>query len=160
VRLLDRIPVPTFEEVTGIYGEPREGHTHAGVDFKAPEGTPVRTVMGGTVTRINWNTAYNGYCVEIDMGNYSEIFLHLQLVSPGVVPGITVGPGDRIGAVGNTGRSYSPHLHYQINDSDGNAIDPYLYYGSHNRWLGGTDQEEYRLFRERCDALLDRGDRT
>jgi hypothetical protein len=160
VKLLDRMPLSTFEEVTGIYGEPRDDHTHAGVDFKAPEGTPVRSVMGGTVSRINWNTAYNGYCVEIDMGSYSEIFLHLQGLSPGISPGMAVGPGDPVGSVGNTGRSYSPHLHYQINDSSGNAIDPYLYFASHNRWLGGGDQEAFRLFRERCDSVLDTGGRT
>lgn len=160
VRLLDRLPVPTFEEVTGIYGEPREGHTHAGVDFKAPEGTPVRTLMGGTVSRTNWNTAYNGYCVEVDMGGYSEIFIHLESIATGIVPGTRLNAGDQIGTVGNTGRSYTPHLHYQINDSEGNAIDPYLYFSSHVRWLGEQDQEEFREFRERCDRLLSGEDRT
>jgi hypothetical protein len=160
VRLLDRMPVPTFEEITGIYGEPREGHTHAGVDFKAPEGTPVRTLMGGTVSRTNWNTAYNGYCVEVDMGGYSEIFIHLEGISPGISPGTSLAAGDQIGTVGNTGSSYTPHLHYQINDSEGNAIDPYLYFSSHARWLGEEDIEEFREFRERCDTLLSQGDRT
>ena len=160
VRILDRMPLSTWEEVTGIYGEPREGHTHAGIDWKAPEGTPVRTVMGGTVTRINWNTAYNGYCVEVDMGGYFEIFLHLQAISQGVTPGAELAAGQQIGAVGNTGRSYTPHLHYQINDSQGNAIDPFLYYSSHTRWLGEGDLESFRRFMETCDEVIDRGGRT
>ena len=160
VRILDRMPLSTWEEVTGICGEPREGHSHAGVDWKAPEGTPVRTVMGGTVTRTNWNTAYNGYCVEVDFGGYSEVFLHLEGISPGVTSGALLSAGDQVGTVGNTGRSYTPHLHYQINDTQGNAIDPFLYFGSHTRFLGESDLEEFRLHRETCDALCAGGDRT
>jgi hypothetical protein len=154
ISILNRMPLSTFEEITGIYGEPREGHIHAGVDYKAPEGTPVRTVMGGTVSRTNWNTVYNGYCVEIDFGGYSEIFLHLEGIAPGVVPGARLSSGDRIGTVGNTGRSYSPHLHYQINDPSGNSIDPYLYFNSHRRLLEGSDIASFSEWRERCDRWL------
>jgi len=154
ISILNRMPLSTFEEVTGIYGEPREGHIHAGVDYKAPEGTPVRTVMGGTVSRTNWNTVYNGYCVEIDFGGYSEIFLHLEGIASGVVPGARLSSGDRIGTVGNTGRSYSPHLHYQVNDPQGNSIDPYLYFSSHRRSLEGSDIVTFREWREHCDRWL------
>jgi len=158
-RLLDVMPIGTFEEMTGPFGEPRGDHAHAGVDFKAPEGTPVRTCRGGTVVRTNWNQSYNGNCVEIRFGGgYSEVFLHLSSIASGIVPGVILVPGDEIGAVGSTGMtSTNAHLHYQINDADGNPIDPYVFCPSHRRSLPACDTEAFAELRERCDAWMATG---
>lgn len=158
MRFLNYMPITTFEEMTGPYGEPRGNHSHAGVDYKAPAGTPVRTCRGGTVTRTNWNFDYNGYCVEISLGvGYSEIFLHLSAIADGVTRGLTLQKGDTIGYVGTTGRtSTSPHLHYQINDENGNPIDPYLFYSSHRRNLPLSDMDAFLEFRNRCDEQMQR----
>lgn len=155
VKLLDVMPLSTFEEVTGIYGEPRGDHAHAGIDFKAPEGTPVRTAHGGIVARTDWNTEYNGRCVEILMGaGYSEIFLHLRDIAPAVSAGASIPAGATIGTVGNTGRSYSAHLHYQINDECGRPIDPALFFGTHRRSLGAADMTAFQDFVTLCDSLM------
>lgn len=159
MRLLDTMPIGTFEEMTGPFGEPRGDHTHAGVDFKAPEGTTVRTCRGGTVARINWNHDYNGNCVEIDFGGgYSEIFLHLSAIAPGVTPGVVLVAGDAVGSVGSTGMtSTNAHLHYQINDGNDNPIDPYLFAGSHRRSLPAGDMDAFGDLVERCDAWMAAG---
>jgi len=154
VRLLNRMPVSTFEEVTGIFGEVRGSGTHHGVDFKAPTGVPVRTTLGGRVNRVDWNTDYNGRCVEIDFCGYREIFLHLDEISAGVSPGRTVEQGAQIGTVGNTGRSYASHLHYQINDPNDHPIDPYNYIGSRRRSLEGDDLLLFQAVRDSLDTLL------
>jgi hypothetical protein len=156
MRFLNYMPITTFEEMTGPYGEPRGNHSHAGVDYKAPEGTSVRTCRGGTVSRINWNYEYNGNCVEISIGvGYSEVFLHLNAIADGIAPGVTLQKGDTIGYVGTTGRtSTSPHLHYQINDENGNPIDPYLFYSSHRRNLPLSDMDAFTQFRDMCDSQL------
>ncbi len=154
VKLLDRIPVRTFEEITSVYGEPRGNHSHAGIDYKAPEGTPVFSVTGGTVSRTNWNTRYNGSCVEIDFGGYSEMFLHLNTIEAGISPGAIVSPGDQIGTVGNTGISTAAHLHYQINDPQGYSIDPYLYFSSHRRRLPDSDLDEFGTMVEMCREAM------
>lgn len=155
VRLPNSMPVSTFEEITGIFGEPRGDHQHGGLDFKAPEGTPVRTIHGGVVIRADWNTTYNGRCLEIGMGaGYSEVFLHLQGIADGLSPGASVAAGSLVGWVGNTGRSYSAHLHYQINDENGYPIDPLVFYGSHRRTLSGTDMERFAVLRAACDSLM------
>ncbi|MCK4504027.1 MAG: M23 family metallopeptidase [Candidatus Aegiribacteria sp.] len=156
MRFLNYMPITTFEEMTGPYGEPRGNHSHAGVDYKAPEGTSIRTCRGGTVSRINWNCEYNGNCVEISIGSgYSEVFLHLKAVADSVVAGVTLQKGDTVGYVGTTGRtSTSPHLHYQINDENGNPIDPYLFYGSHRRNLPRPDMDAFIQFRNICDSQL------
>jgi hypothetical protein len=156
MRLLDIMPISTFEEMTSAFGEPRGDHAHAGVDFKAPEGTPVRTCRGGRVARTNWNSDYNGNCVEIDFGGgYSEIFLHLSSIAPGVVPGVVLVQGDQVGCVGSTGMtSTNAHLHYQINDGNDNPIDPYLFSGTHGRSLPAGDLEAFGEFREMCDRWM------
>jgi len=156
MKLLNFMPVTTFEEMTGPYGEPRGNHTHSGVDYKAPAGTPVRTCRGGCVTRINWNHDYNGNCVEIGIGSgYSEIFLHLQNIADGINEGVILEKGDVIGYVGNTGvTSTSAHVHYQINDENGNPIDPYLFYSSHRRSLPQEDMERFCDFRDSCDVWM------
>lgn len=159
MRLLNTMPVSTFEEMTAPYGEPRGGRSHSGVDFKAPQGTPVRTCRGGTVTRLNWNHEYNGNCVEIDIGaGYSEVFLHLESVADGVTAGAILARGDQVGTVGSTGAtSTAPHIHYQINDERGNPIDPYIFFGSRRRSLPQGDMEAFSEFRAECDAWLSPG---
>jgi murein DD-endopeptidase MepM/ murein hydrolase activator NlpD len=154
VRLLDRSPVRTFEEITSVFGEPRGSHIHQGVDYKAPEGTPVYSVTGGSVLRTNWNSSYNGNCIEIGFGEYSEVFLHLHSISSGVVPGAVIDPGEQIGTIGNSGISTAPHLHYQINGSDGYAIDPYLYFSSHRRTLDGEDMVRFQQQVDLCREMM------
>lgn len=156
MKLLNYMPITTFEEMTGPCGEPRGDHYHSGVDYKAPEGTPVRTCSGGSVTRLNWNQDYNGNCVEIGIGSgYSEIFLHMQGVAEGIFEGTVLEKGDIVGYVGSTGvTSTAPHIHYQINDENGNPIDPYLFYSSYRRRLPQEDMAEFSTFRDRCDLWL------
>ncbi len=154
VKLLDRSPVRTFEEITSVFGEPRGNHTHQGVDFKAPLETPVFSVTGGTVLRTNWNTRYNGYCIEIDFGGYSEVFLHLLSIDSAVSEGALIEPGQSVGAVGNTGISTAPHLHYQINGPDGYAIDPYLYFSSHRRTLSTGDMDRFQEQVTLCRSMM------
>lgn len=156
VKLLSYMPVTTFEEMTGPYGEPRGDHYHAGVDFKAPAGTQVRTCRGGVVTRVNWNHDYNGNCVEVSIGaGYREVFLHLESIAGGVEAGSVLERGDVIGFVGNTGiTSTAPHIHYQINDERGNPIDPYLFFGSRRRSLPPGDMDRFDAFRDSCDMWL------
>ncbi len=155
IKLLDRSPVRTFEEITSVFGEPRGNHVHAGVDFKAPVGTSVFSVTGGTVLRTNWNSTYNGHCIEIDFGGYSEIFLHLSSIDPSVSPGASIAAGQQVGEIGNTGISTAPHLHYQINGPDDYAIDPYLYFSNHRRTLGSEDMVTFSGFVQKCQNFMD-----
>ncbi|MBN1435212.1 M23 family metallopeptidase [Candidatus Fermentibacterales bacterium] len=154
--LLSSMPLSTFEEVTGVYGEPRGSHVHQGVDFKAPVGTPVRTTRGGTVLEIDWNTQYNGHCVRLDIGGgYREIFVHLDQVDPSISTGQRLEAGTVIGTVGSTGRSTSPHLHYQIDDSQsGYSIDPYIFLGHQRRRLTGPELSDFQARAEILDGLM------
>lgn len=85
---------------------------HEGMDFSAPIGTPVFATGKGTVTHAGWQSAY-GNMVEIDHGyGYVTRFAHLSKIN--VRPGQKVERSDKLGEVGNTGKSTGPHLHYEV----------------------------------------------
>lgn len=96
---------------------------HEGVDIAAPTGTPVYACGHGVVTFVGSDKAHRGYgnCVDVVDGKVLTRYAHLS--SFAVSPGKEVWRGDRIGTVGNTGRSYGSHLHLQIN-INGVAVDP------------------------------------
>ena len=97
---------------------------HGGVDFAANSGTPVAAARDGVVTRAGWWGTY-GYAVAVDHGDGSETrYAHLSLLH--VALGAVVRQGDLIGAVGSTGASTGPHLHFELR-FDGRAVDPLLY---------------------------------
>ncbi len=97
---------------------------HAGVDWAAPMGTPVRAARDGVVTRAGWWSTY-GYAVALDHGDGSQTrYAHLSAVS--VAVGALVRQGDVVGLVGSTGASTGPHLHFEIRFGD-RAVDPLGY---------------------------------
>jgi murein DD-endopeptidase MepM/ murein hydrolase activator NlpD len=94
---------------------------HTGLDFRAAMGDPVRATANGKVASAGWAGGY-GRMVEIDHGNgLSSRYGHLSEI--GVKVGDQVKIGQVIGAVGSTGRSTGPHLHYETR-IDGEAVDP------------------------------------
>lgn len=100
---------------------------HAGIDFTAPQGTPVYATANGRVS-IAGNTG-NGYGnhVVINHGyGYETLYGHMVRVK--ARNGQEVKRGEVIGWVGSTGKSTGPHLHYEVHKY-GNKIDPiYFFY--------------------------------
>ncbi|WP_346007594.1 M23 family metallopeptidase [Janibacter terrae] len=100
----------------------RWGRLHAGQDYAASVGTPLKAMSSGTVIAAG---PMSGYGVYIDVkywdGSVSR-YGHLSSVSASV--GQQVAPGDVVALSGNTGRSTGPHLHMEIHPGGGGAIDP------------------------------------
>jgi murein DD-endopeptidase MepM/ murein hydrolase activator NlpD len=85
---------------------------HEGIDFVAPSGTPIVATAPGTVRVARENGAY-GNMVEIAHAEgFATRYAHLKTIS--VQVGQTLRTGDRVGLLGNTGRSTGPHLHYEV----------------------------------------------
>jgi murein DD-endopeptidase MepM/ murein hydrolase activator NlpD len=94
---------------------------HAGVDYGAPTGTPVRAVANGRVVHAGWKGA-NGKLVSIRHANgYLTHYAHLSRIN--VRNGQRVKKKDIIGKVGNTGRSTGPHLHFGMKQH-GRYVNP------------------------------------
>ncbi|MBC8100071.1 MAG: peptidoglycan DD-metalloendopeptidase family protein [Armatimonadetes bacterium] len=85
---------------------------HTGIDLAASNGTPVQAANSGTVIFAGWSNYGYGIAVVISHGAFSTLYGHLS--SENVGCGQIVGGGQTIGAVGTTGNSSGPHLHFEI----------------------------------------------
>ena len=86
---------------------------HEGIDFTSAVGTPVFATGNGTVTESGRNQGGYGNMIVINHGySYRTVYAHLSRIF--VRPGQKVQRGQVIGYVGNTGKSTSPHLHYEV----------------------------------------------
>lgn len=105
-----------------IYGTMR---FHAGMDFAAKTGTDIYATGNGTVIHADWRQGY-GKCVIIDHGfNYQTLYAHMNEYNVRV--GQKVVRGEKIGEVGNTGKSTGSHLHYEVHVK-GKPDNPAKYY--------------------------------
>ncbi|MBO7128020.1 peptidoglycan DD-metalloendopeptidase family protein [bacterium] len=144
-------PVKNYIQITSTIGD--RAPKHEGVDFKTNVGTPVYATVNGTVSRINWKTRYNGYCIEIEAKGSPYVFKYLHLSEVNVEPGQKVTPGQQIAASGNTGKSTAPHLHYQINvGNKGKVVDPMKY---HKTIIEKLPENERENFKNRISELDD-----
>ncbi|MCL1842485.1 MAG: M23 family metallopeptidase [Defluviitaleaceae bacterium] len=94
---------------------------HFGVDIPAPMGTPIRAAGGGTVIFEGWRSGF-GNVVFIDHGG-GLVTRYAHNTRNAVVEGQRVERGDIIAYVGSTGRSISPHLHYEVLQN-GRQVNP------------------------------------
>lgn len=97
---------------------------HAGLDIAAAPGSPVYAPADGVVVFASYDESYGklvtidyGYGVTTRFGHLSQIYVQM---------GQRVNKWDVVGAVGNTGRSTGPHLHYEVR-INGTAVDPINY---------------------------------
>ena len=112
-----------FTSGFGVRSDPFLGRPamHTGLDFRAASGDPIRATANGKVISSGWAGGY-GRMVEIDHGNgLSTRYGHMSEINVRVGDQIKI--GQVIGAVGSTGRSTGPHLHYETR-IDGEAVDP------------------------------------
>jgi murein DD-endopeptidase MepM/ murein hydrolase activator NlpD len=85
---------------------------HEGLDFSAETGTPVVAAADGVVLSATYHPEY-GNLIEVDHGQgLTSRYAHLSRMD--VTPGALVKRGGRLGAVGSTGRSTGPHLHFEV----------------------------------------------
>jgi murein DD-endopeptidase MepM/ murein hydrolase activator NlpD len=98
---------------------------HRGVDLAADIGTPVHVTADGVVSKVKRDVGL-GKLIEVNHGyGYKTVYAHLSRIS--VKRGQHLSRGELIGAVGNTGYSTGPHLHYEVH-FQGRARNPLRYF--------------------------------
>ncbi len=123
-------PAPSYTRISDDYGE-REIHPvlkvkkfHYGVDMAAPGGSPILAAYNGTVVAAAYNSSMGNY-IMIDHGdNLFTIYMHASALY--VSKGAEVVKGQKIAAVGTTGRSTGNHLHFAVR-LNGNYVNPWGY---------------------------------
>ncbi|MDR2528329.1 MAG: M23 family metallopeptidase [Synergistaceae bacterium] len=120
---------PVDGKVTSGFG-PRRRRWHMGLDIPTKRGTPIRAARDGVVTMVSSGSRRGGYrgygnALLLDHGNgLVTMYAHCQKVT--VQKGQRVRQGDVVALVGNTGRSTTNHLHFEVR-KDGKPVNPILY---------------------------------
>ncbi len=107
----------------GYRRDPFTGHgaMHAGLDFRAGYGSPIHAAAKGRISFVGQKSGY-GRVVEISHGNgLMTRYAHMSAFRARV--GQQVAAGDVIGAIGSSGRSTGPHLHFEVRIND-RAVNP------------------------------------
>lgn len=127
--------------LSGNFGEFRNTHFHLGLDIKTQgkQGLPIKSILAGSIRRIRVATTGYGKVLYIDHPNgLTSVYAHLQKFAPKIeqiikayqykekkyivqkyfeLGEITVDKGEVIGYSGNTGKSFGPHLHFEVRDT-------------------------------------------
>jgi murein DD-endopeptidase len=151
---LEHAPMDDFEQVTSLL---RDGRGHKGVDFKAAVGSPVKAPFAGVVKRKNWNFSSNGNCLELEeLGGKRRraLFLHLSELPKSLKPGARFSAGQVLAQSGNSGRSFAPHLHYQLMTQDDRVVDPFDSHRTFRRALSAEQRTALEAEIRRMDSLL------
>lgn len=122
-------PITDFPYLSSSYGWRRHPITgrqtmHEGLDFAAPRGTPIKAAAGGVVIESRFVNGY-GNLVEIDHGD-GLITRYAHASRLYVKQGDVVQRGQRVAAVGSSGLSTGPHLHFEVKLA-GQPLDPRLF---------------------------------
>ena len=105
--------------ITGVYGSQRilngkPRRPHYGIDFHAPEGTPVKAMMDGIVTLSEKDMYFTGGTIIFDHGHgISTLYMHMKDIN--VKVGQRVKQGQIVGTLGQSGRATGPHLDIRLN---------------------------------------------
>ncbi|KRS14801.1 peptidase M23 [Roseovarius atlanticus] len=117
------MPLKSSFRYTSGFGM-RWGRMHSGTDFAAPHGTPIYSTADGVVVHAGWQSGYgrlvkiqHEFGIETRYAHNSKLF---------VKKGQRVSRGQKISAMGSTGRSTGTHLHYEVRVG-GKAVNPMIY---------------------------------
>lgn len=124
-----QLPLTSYKRIFDEYGyrmHPTLGvqKFHNGVDFAAPSGTPILAAYGGTVVGAAYNSSMGNYVMINHGDGLYTIYMHASALY--VSQGQTVSKGEQIAAVGSTGRSTGPHLHFSVR-VNGEYVNPWNY---------------------------------
>lgn len=96
---------------------------HTGVDFAAPQGTPVTSTADGTIAKMDWEGGYGNCVIVAHKNHFTTLYGHLSKYAADLKVGDNVKQGQVVGYVGTTGLSTGPHLHYTMY-LNGKPMDP------------------------------------
>ena len=117
---------PIRGRLTSPFGYRRDPFTgrrsfHSGIDLAAPVGTPIKVVMDGTISEMNFSRVFGNYVIVTHANGYQSLYGHVSKFKAN--RGQKVTQGTIIALVGNTGMSTGPHVHLSIY-KNGNLLDP------------------------------------
>ena len=158
-KFLIRKPLPDGIMRSGFGGRrhPILGYTkmHTGVDWAAPNGTPIYASGNGVIEKIGWESGYGKYIRIRHANGYETAYGHMTAFARGMEEGTRVRQGQVIGFVGSTGLSTGSHLHYEILVNS-RFVDPMRIRLPRGRSLEGPVLAGFEKERDRLAAMMAR----
>lgn len=103
----------------------RVDRMHKGLDIVVSTGTPVFASGDGVIEKAGRGSGYGKHIIiDHAAAGYKTFYAHLSAIPDHIKPGRKVERGEQIGLSGNTGLSKAPHLHYEVRDREGRALNP------------------------------------
>lgn len=127
---------------------------HNGVDYGAPQGTPVMATASGRVVSAGGKGGYGNAVVLKHGGSYSTLYAHLSRFSSKIRAGAYVEQGQIIGYVGRTGLATGPHLHYEF-QVDGVHRNPLTYHFPQAEPIGAEQKNDFLQLAQQFGRQLD-----
>ena len=107
--------------------------------------------------RKNWKFTGNGNCLEFkDPKGRRIIFLHLEELPEDLKVGRQFKKSDVVAKSGNSGRSFAPHLHYQLEDAKGRVLDPFEVHETYRKTIPAASKASFELTVLRYNELMDK----
>ena len=126
---------------------------HSGVDWGAPQGTPIFAAGNGTIEEIDVKGGYGKYIRIRHADGYETAYGHMTAFARGLEVGSHVRQGQVIGFVGSTGLSTGSHVHFEIH-INGRFVDPMTVKLPRGRVLEGSTLATFEKDRDQLDTLL------
>ncbi len=127
---------------------------HTGIDYAAPQGTPVRTTADGIVDFAGVQNGYGNVVIIKHQGVYSTVYGHLSAFAAGLKRGQHIEQGKLVGYVGMTGWATGPHLHYEFRIND-KATDPLTAAMPETPPIGRSEQPAFRSVASTFDRQIE-----
>lgn len=139
----------------GMRRHPLLGYSkmHAGVDFGAAWGTPIRAAGSGVISLAGRHGAYGNTIVIKHTAKHKSLYAHMSKFAAGIRSGTRVNQGQIIGYVGSTGRSTGPHLHYEVRVND-RPVNPTAIKAAGGKQLAGTELRKFRINKQRVQVMM------
>jgi len=136
---IPQLSTPVRGEVSSPFGM-RNGRMHHGTDFRAPRGTSITAAADGRVSFSGWMRGYGRtVIVKHNRGEFSTLYAHCHQLL--VKEGDWVTAGQRIATVGQTGHATGNHLHFEVRNRSGNALNPERYLPSRRQGIFAVSPE-------------------
>jgi murein DD-endopeptidase MepM/ murein hydrolase activator NlpD len=155
-RNLLRTPI-NLVRISSKYGDrkhPISGFTkkHEGVDFAAPDGTPIYAAGDGVITEMGFKSGYGRFIQIKHSANLSTAYAHASKFATGLQVGERVKQGRVIAYVGHSGRTTGSHLHYEVKIA-GKKVDPMSVKTIQGSELLGDKLKAFRKHRDGINLL-------
>ncbi len=128
---------------------------HAGIDWAGLPGTPIMAAGAGIVEEARHKGEFGNYVRIRHANGYKTAYAHMSRFGPGIVENARVTQGQIIGAIGSTGLSTGPHLHYEVLINS-QQVDPMTIPVPKERKLAGKSFADFSTERQRIDDLMRR----